>query len=320
MHDNHEQQTITSTERSYFCLMPNLADDQLDVYEYRLYGHYKRILGEKSGPVKERTETTAQRTQMSAASVTRARKRLADKGYITLHSRRLHNYERIDVELTDIWPQNMAHYASTISDRNGNTPDTPTISDRNATISDRNATVSTGNATVSDRRTLKEQLSVKEPSTNQKPSNSQEPSPDDADLQSSPNQTPSSKKGSTRDPACARAGKATRTSPIDKHNAIRHLLTTWLPEICGYGGWDGFPDYLCNLPDYQLYDLATWFYRFRSRTRWAEKIHNPAGYIINRMRATGNRQAGLSPAERTTLLSYIDEADTIIRHIQETHQ
>ena len=57
--------------------------------------------------------------------------------------------------------------------------------------------------------------------------------------------------------------------------AIRHLLTAWLPELAGYGGWDNAAEYIDNMPDYRMYGLATWFYKIRSRPAWAAKLDNP---------------------------------------------
>ena len=99
--------------------------------------------------------------------------------------------------------------------------------------------------------------------------------------------------------------------------AIRHLLTAWLPELAGYGGWDNAAEYIDNMPDYRMYGLATWFYKIRSRPAWAAKLDNPAGFIIHQMDTPGAANAGLSPAERITLIGYIDEAESVVRHFQQ---
>jgi DNA-binding Lrp family transcriptional regulator len=114
-----QTQRITSEEVRYFAMIPNMADDELTVYEYRLYGHYRRVVGDSGNKCLERTRTTAQKLGISPSTVVKARYALQDKGYIRLESRRLHNYERLDVILCDIWPQNMQKYSATVREANG---------------------------------------------------------------------------------------------------------------------------------------------------------------------------------------------------------
>ena len=49
----------------YFTMMLNMADDDLNPYEYRLLAHYVRI----GGDVYETTKTTAMKTKMSSGKV-----------------------------------------------------------------------------------------------------------------------------------------------------------------------------------------------------------------------------------------------------------
>lgn len=67
----------------YFALIPHIADDDLDPYQYRLYGHYIRICA-ISGSCTEGTRETAKATKMSVGKVSGARKELAELGYIEL--------------------------------------------------------------------------------------------------------------------------------------------------------------------------------------------------------------------------------------------
>ena len=47
----------------YFTMLLNMADDDLDPFEYRLLGHYIRVCGAgKDGSCFETTRTTAQKT------------------------------------------------------------------------------------------------------------------------------------------------------------------------------------------------------------------------------------------------------------------
>ncbi len=109
---SHEEiQVIGTEERSYFSMMPHIADDELDVYEYRLYGHYRRVCGEANRPCVEKVRGTAQKLGIALGTVVQARARLAEKGFIRLHRLRCGSVERVDVTLAEIWPRNMLRYA-----------------------------------------------------------------------------------------------------------------------------------------------------------------------------------------------------------------
>ena len=43
--ENPDQIEDASNDHAYFCMMPNMLDDLLDPYQYRLYAHYKRVCG-----------------------------------------------------------------------------------------------------------------------------------------------------------------------------------------------------------------------------------------------------------------------------------
>ena len=122
MTDDDEQE-ISSEEKSYFAMIPHMADDDLSVYEYRLYGHYRRVCGEK-GKCTEKVRTTAEKLGISPSTVIAARQKLAERTppYIRLHSRRVRNFERVDVTLTDIWPTNMIRFSNG-TDRGANGTD-----------------------------------------------------------------------------------------------------------------------------------------------------------------------------------------------------
>lgn len=65
----------------YFGMIPHMADDDLDPYEYRLYGHYIRACGH-TGASMESARVTAKITKMSVGKVSEARRELARFGYI----------------------------------------------------------------------------------------------------------------------------------------------------------------------------------------------------------------------------------------------
>ncbi len=304
-----EEQGITNGERSYFATIPHIADDDLNLYEYRLYGHYRRICGEHYRRCVEKTVTTAEKLGISKASVINTRRSLETKGYIRIEYERQHNYERVFIHLEDIWPQNMQRYAKSYPQET-----VPPVTSETGTGHVGNRHGSRRKPPPVTSGTAYKEEYVKEEPDKEEPVKEE----DDADLRSHIHPKSSSKNGSTRDHACKIVGSPTDKSPAAKHDAIRTLLTSWLPEITGYGGWDNWQDYLHAVPDYQLYDLAEWFYRFIARPTWAAKIGNPSGFIQTMMDMPGKRSPGTSPAERLALHSYIHEADSLIRHLQET--
>lgn len=97
----------------YAAVIPHIADDDLDPFEYRLYGHYKKVLA-LSGSCDESIRETSKATQMHTKSVSKARDGLAKKGYITAVKptpAEARKGKTIHVTLVDRWPDNMAHYA-----------------------------------------------------------------------------------------------------------------------------------------------------------------------------------------------------------------
>jgi len=108
---SEETQSVSSAEHSYFAIIPHLADDDLSLYEYRLYGHYRRVCGEKNNRCTETTVTTAAKLGIRKSTIVETRQTLADKGFITLTYAKVRNFTRVYITLADIWPQNMARYA-----------------------------------------------------------------------------------------------------------------------------------------------------------------------------------------------------------------
>lgn len=76
-----QQQFISDegAESKYFHPMLNMYDDDLDPYEYRLIGHYKRV-----GITYEGTRKTAKRCKMSVGKVAKTRQALVEKGLIKI--------------------------------------------------------------------------------------------------------------------------------------------------------------------------------------------------------------------------------------------
>lgn len=93
----------------YFAAIPHIADDELDTYQYRLYGHYKRVCGENGGSCWESTRTTAGKIpKFSQGMVTKIRKQLEEGGWIKCTE---HESGTVEITLLDMWPRNMTKYA-----------------------------------------------------------------------------------------------------------------------------------------------------------------------------------------------------------------
>lgn len=94
--------------KKYRTELPNLYDDaDLDVYEYRLLGHYKRV-----GICREGLETTATKCRMSVGQVSEKRQSLADKGFVTLERLEMGGKRyRYVIRVVDRWIENFARYS-----------------------------------------------------------------------------------------------------------------------------------------------------------------------------------------------------------------
>jgi DNA-binding MarR family transcriptional regulator len=66
----------------YFHFMLNIADDDLDPYQYRLLGHYRRVCG-THGKCTQSIREIAEICQMSRGMVTNTRDKLVAGGWIT---------------------------------------------------------------------------------------------------------------------------------------------------------------------------------------------------------------------------------------------
>lgn len=97
--------------RKYYAQIPNIADDELDPYEMRLYVHYKRVAGD-GGECYEGIDTTAQKCKMGVSTVRRTRKALAAKGWIELESKGKKGKELVHVTLVDKWDDNYRQYST----------------------------------------------------------------------------------------------------------------------------------------------------------------------------------------------------------------
>lgn len=94
--------------KKYFHIMLNLADDELNPFQYRLLGHYVRV-----GECTEGTRTTAKITKMSVGMVVKTRRELAQMGYIALTEPKS-DTDTVHVTIVDRWAENIANYAQPV--------------------------------------------------------------------------------------------------------------------------------------------------------------------------------------------------------------
>lgn len=107
---NEPQEIIDESDlRKYRIELPNLYDDSdLDVYEFRLLAHYKRV-----GRCTESTSTTSKKTHMSAGQVSQKRQSLYDKGFIVMKTVYLddeHKTYSYKITVVDKWRENFERY------------------------------------------------------------------------------------------------------------------------------------------------------------------------------------------------------------------
>jgi len=89
--------------RKYRTEIPNIADDDMDVFQYRLYGHYKRVCGAAGGECFESVRTTAEKTRMSPTKVIETRQWLAENGWVEIEKT---VNSTVHVTITDKWSDN----------------------------------------------------------------------------------------------------------------------------------------------------------------------------------------------------------------------
>jgi hypothetical protein len=102
--------------RKWYSQIVHMADDDLDMKEYRLYGHYMRVCGQRGGICNETERTTYTKCQMSRNTFVAARKRLIDKGFIRIVEEGSPNQRGIKgtptvIACNDLWAKNYVRYA-----------------------------------------------------------------------------------------------------------------------------------------------------------------------------------------------------------------
>jgi len=113
---SHQSITDHDDGRKYFAQLPHMADDDLDLYEYRLYGHYKRVCGEMGGVCAETERTTYQKCGISRGKFRAARQGLTTKGFIEILQEGTPNQlgqkgKPTAIAIKDLWLQNIQRYS-----------------------------------------------------------------------------------------------------------------------------------------------------------------------------------------------------------------
>lgn len=116
------QQAITDRGdgRKYFTLIENMADDDLNPYQYRLLGHYKRVCGANGGQCTEGVRKTAARCKMSAPMVIKTRRELESMGWLAVQVRNKKTKagkwvtSGLSITIKDRWAENIARYADPV--------------------------------------------------------------------------------------------------------------------------------------------------------------------------------------------------------------
>jgi hypothetical protein len=97
----------------YFTMMLNMADDDLDPFQYRLLAHYVRAAGQ-GGTYDKSIRETAKATKMSTVKAQKARDELERLGYITIKRptpQQARKGDTVEVHILDRWAENINRYA-----------------------------------------------------------------------------------------------------------------------------------------------------------------------------------------------------------------
>lgn len=115
-----ERQAIQSeNEHKFFTMMLNMADDELDPFQYRLLGHYIRWAGH-GGIHQEGIRQTAKVCRMSVNTVRKTREQLAQMGYIELEIPSKEEAKKgvpTRIKVIDRWAENILRYSKPISNQ-----------------------------------------------------------------------------------------------------------------------------------------------------------------------------------------------------------
>lgn len=129
------------TDKAFYHEVPNMADDDLDIYSYRLYGHYRRVIGNNGSYCDESIRELAATCGISTGKVSEARRDLEKKGLIRVEDvpgpgRSIAGSR---VYLVDVWAQNAARYRRQDADQDveRETPPTPSSHEQGCSSGER---------------------------------------------------------------------------------------------------------------------------------------------------------------------------------------
>lgn len=114
--------------RKYRIELPNMVDDKMGPYEFRLYGHYKRVCGADGGTCYESVRTTASKTRMSVGKVVETRRWLESEDWIRVTQ---HQNGTLTIRIVDRWLENFQRYSRS--------PDEHSVHDMNDAFTRRTA-------------------------------------------------------------------------------------------------------------------------------------------------------------------------------------
>lgn len=101
-------------KRDNFIMLPNMTDDDLNIYEFRLLGHYTRVCGQEGGRCWQGIITISEKTGMSLGMVTKTRNSLEAKGFINVSvpdGKSRNRGAALCVSLVDRWEENTKRYS-----------------------------------------------------------------------------------------------------------------------------------------------------------------------------------------------------------------
>lgn len=107
----------TTDKHRYFMMIPFMAADDLDIFEFRLLAHYTRICF-LMGECLQGARAIQKATKISLGMITRTRKTLEAKGYICVSmpdGKSRNRGEAAAVTVVDRWQENTARYAKECS-------------------------------------------------------------------------------------------------------------------------------------------------------------------------------------------------------------
>jgi len=105
------------SERAFFAIIPHIADDDLNLYEYRLYGHYVKVCGMCRGVCEQSVREMADKLGMGKTKLMESRDSLRAKGYIRFvrvgkASASVGESVTYAISIVSKWTENMNRYAA----------------------------------------------------------------------------------------------------------------------------------------------------------------------------------------------------------------